>query len=142
MSDGLLRGYAVGSGEGLPGLVRGLKASGASTNGSLTLIESTIDGGPPRHLHRHEDESFYVLAGRLAVECGGDRFEAADRAFVFLPRNVPHAFHSVDGPARVLIIATPGGLDEYFAALRAAGDAGGGREEIARIQAAFGIVRS
>ncbi len=33
---------------------------------SLTLIEATIDGGPPRHIHSREDESFYVLTeGRL-----------------------------------------------------------------------------
>ena len=29
-----------------------VKASGRSTGGSLTLIEVTIDGGPPRHTHQ------------------------------------------------------------------------------------------
>jgi quercetin dioxygenase-like cupin family protein len=42
-----------------------VKASGRSTSGSLTLIEAAIDGGPPRHTHRREDESFYVLTGTL-----------------------------------------------------------------------------
>jgi hypothetical protein len=41
--------------------IRGIKASAASTGGSLTLIESIIHGGPPRHVHAHEDESLYVL---------------------------------------------------------------------------------
>ena len=51
-----------------------VKASRRSTGGSLTLIEATIDGGPPRHTHTREDESFYVLSGALDVECGEDRF--------------------------------------------------------------------
>jgi hypothetical protein len=33
---------------------------------------------------------------------------------VFLPRNLPHVFRSVGGPATALLIVTPGGLDEYF----------------------------
>lgn len=140
MSEQLIKGYRVEAGAGLAHRVPGVKASAVSTGGSLTLIESTIDGGPPRHLHRNEDESFYVLAGRLEVECGEDRFTARRGAFVFLPRNVPHAFRSVDGPATALVIGTPGGLDEYFAALRAAGEAGAGPEEMARILADHGIV--
>ena len=133
-----MNGYALGPDAGLPGPLPGVKASRASTGGSLTLIDSTIDGGPPRHTHRNEDESFYLLHGRLAVECGDDRFDASAGSFVFLPRGVPHTFHSLDGPARLLLIVTPAGLEDYFAALQAAE----GPEEIARIQHDFGIVRA
>jgi hypothetical protein len=51
------RGYVVGPGEGVPGRGRDVKASGRSTGGSLTVIEATIDGEPPRHTHSREDES-------------------------------------------------------------------------------------
>jgi mannose-6-phosphate isomerase-like protein (cupin superfamily) len=70
------RGYVVGPGEGMPGRGPDVKASGQSTGGSLTVIEAAIDGGPPRHTHTREDESFYVLTGTLDVECGEDRFRA------------------------------------------------------------------
>lgn len=135
-----LTGYRVQAGGGIPHRVDGVKASSASTGGSLTVIETTIDGGPPRHLHTREDESFYVLRGRLDVECGDERFAAGPGAFVFLPRNVPHAFRSVDGPTTALVIGTPGGLDEYFADLRTAGEAGDGPGEMAKILATHGIV--
>ena len=131
----MIRGYVIGPEDGLPGPVAGVKASRRCTGGSLTLIESTIDGGPPRHAHLYEDESFYLLDGSLAVECGGDRFTATSGSFVFLPRTLPHTFHSVDGPARLLIIGTPGGLDEYFAALRVAAP-----EEHERLRETYGIV--
>ncbi len=132
-----MSGYVIGPDDGLSGPIPGVKASRASTKGSLSVIKTTIDGGPPRHLHTREDESFYVLQGYLDVECGDDRFEAGPGSFVFLPRNIPHTFRTVDGPATALVIGTPGGLDEYFADLHAARNA----DERARIQAAHGIVR-
>jgi mannose-6-phosphate isomerase-like protein (cupin superfamily) len=137
-----IRGYVVGPGEGVPGRSRDVKASGRSTGGSLTVMEFAIEGGPPRHTHTREDESFFVLTGTLDVECGGDRFEARPGSFVFLPRNLPHVFRSVGGPATGLLIATPGGLDDYFADLRAALDANADQAELRTIQDAYGIVPS
>jgi mannose-6-phosphate isomerase-like protein (cupin superfamily) len=98
--------------------------------------------GRPRHTHTREDESFYVLTGTLAVECGDDRFEAGPGSFVFLPRNLPHVFRSVGGPATALLIVTPGGLDDYFAELSAALRANADSAEMQTIRDAYGIVRS
>jgi quercetin dioxygenase-like cupin family protein len=135
-------GYVVGPGEGVPGRGPEVKASGRSTGGSLTVIEVTIDGGPPRHTHSREDESLYVLTGSLDVECGKDRSRAGPGSFVFLPRNRPHAFRSVGGPARALLIVTPGGLDNYFAELSAAVAANADAAQVRTIQQAYGIARS
>jgi mannose-6-phosphate isomerase-like protein (cupin superfamily) len=136
------RGYVVGPGEGVPGRGRDVKASGRSTGGSLTVIEATIDGEPPRHTHSREDESFYILTGTLDVECGEDRFRAGPGSFVFLPRNLPHVFRSVGGPATALLIVTPGGLDEYFAELSAVLAANADAAQLRTIQQAYGIARS
>jgi mannose-6-phosphate isomerase-like protein (cupin superfamily) len=136
------RGYVVGPGEGVPGRRPEVKASGRSTGGSLTVIETTIDGGPPRHTHSREDESFYVLEGTLDVECGEERFRAGPGSFVFLPRNLPHAFRTVGGPATALLVVTPGGLDEYFAELSAALAANADSAQVRTIQQAYGIARS
>src|SRR5262249_17600042 len=48
-----------------------LKASAGSTSGQLTVLSFSLDGGPPRHTHSREDESIYLLADQLAVECHG-----------------------------------------------------------------------
>jgi mannose-6-phosphate isomerase-like protein (cupin superfamily) len=132
------RGYVVAAGEGVPDRGAEVKASGRSTGGSLTAIEITVDQGPPKHTHTREDESFYVFTGALYVECGHDRLEAGPGSFVFLPRNVPHRFRSIGGPATALLIVTPGGLDEYFAELHAKLSA----NEIAIVQEKYGIVRA
>ena len=71
-----LRGYVVGPGEGVPDRTPDVKASGRSTGGSVTVMELAVDGGPPRHTHTREHESFYVFTGVVDVECGHDRFEA------------------------------------------------------------------
>jgi quercetin dioxygenase-like cupin family protein len=92
-----------------------LLASARATGGSLTVVRLAVDGGPPRHVHEHEDESLYLFTGELEVECGDETFTAAPGCFVFMPRRVPHAFRSIGGPVTGLLIATPGGIDEYFA---------------------------
>jgi quercetin dioxygenase-like cupin family protein len=141
-NEPVLRGYGVGAGEGVPDRDPGVKASGRSTGGSLTVIEITIDEGPPKHTHTREDESIYLFTGALRVECGEDTFEAGPGSFVFLPRDLAHTFRSIGGPATALLIVTPGGLDEYFAELHATLGAGGGGAEIALVQEKYGIIRS
>jgi mannose-6-phosphate isomerase-like protein (cupin superfamily) len=141
-NEPVIRGFVVGPGEGVPDRGRDVKASGLSTGGSLTVMEIAVDGGPPRHIHTREDESFYVFTGAVHVECGDDRFEAGPGSFVFLPRNLPHTFRSVGGPATALLIVTPGGLDSYFAELHVALQTNGDPAEIKRIQDTYGIMRA
>ena len=45
------------------------KATGESTGGVLALMEVSIPpgSGPPPHVHTHEDEAFYVLAGEQNI---------------------------------------------------------------------------
>jgi len=132
----MAEGYVVGPGQGLPGRDPALKASRASTGGSLTLLESRLRHGPPLHIHAYEDESFYILDGSLTVTCGREVFQAMPRSFVFLPRQVPHTFHPNGDEATVLLIGTPGGLDEYFRELRLAADPAAR----ARVAKRYGII--
>jgi mannose-6-phosphate isomerase-like protein (cupin superfamily) len=128
-------GYVVDAREGLASHGRGVLATRESTRAALTVMESQIDGGPPLHVHDHEDESFYVLEGTATVRCGSEVFDAGPRSFVFLPRLIPHAFRSVGGPVTLLLIAVPGGIEDYFRDLhQAVGDS-----EIRRVQAKYGI---
>jgi mannose-6-phosphate isomerase-like protein (cupin superfamily) len=97
-----------------------LKASRHSTGGALSVFETSIGAGPPLHVHDREDECFYVLDGDLSVRCGDDMFDAAAGSFVFLPRGRPHRFSAVGQPARLLLIAVPGGTEDYFRQINAA----------------------
>jgi hypothetical protein len=57
-----VRGYVLGPGAGVAGSGPDVKATAAVTAGALTVMESTVTHGPPRHVHTHEDECFYVIA--------------------------------------------------------------------------------
>jgi mannose-6-phosphate isomerase-like protein (cupin superfamily) len=118
MTD-FLAGYVVPAGAGLAD-DPGLKASQRSTGGALSVFETSIGTGPPLHVHDREDECLYVLDDELSVRCGNDAFEAAAGSFVFLPRSRPHRFWAPGQPARLLLIAVPGGIEDYFAQINAA----------------------
>jgi mannose-6-phosphate isomerase-like protein (cupin superfamily) len=122
-------GYLLRAGAGVGG-DSGLKASAASSGGSLTVIDSDTDGGAPPHTHTREDEAMYVLAGSIIAHVGDEEFHAGEGDFVFMPRGVQHDWDVEGGSARVLIIAAPGGLDRFLEEFHAAGD-WAARDEVA-----------
>jgi len=98
---------------GLPTLVR---ATAQTTNGGFGLVEQAMPPGfaSPYHVHRNEDEAFYVLEGEMAFVCSGTWLTAGPGAYVFGPRNIPHGFKVVgDRPARMLLLCAPGGFEQF-----------------------------
>ncbi len=96
------------------------KAVGSTTAGAFDLLEVTVrpGGGPPEHLHRLNDEAFYVIEGAMRVKLGANLFTAGPGSFIFVPRGTPHAFANTSTePARALVVITPGGMQGYFQAL-------------------------
>lgn len=94
-----------------------LKASGAETNGALTVFESAVapGEGPPLHVHANEDEAWYALEGTFRVKLEHELREAPAGTFVFIPRRVRHTWQNIgDGPARLLILTAPAGLERFF----------------------------
>jgi mannose-6-phosphate isomerase-like protein (cupin superfamily) len=110
----MTKGYILPAGEGING-DSSTKASGSSTNGNLTLIESRTTGGAPLHVHTREDEYFYIVEGTIKGRIGEETFEAGSRSFVFLPRNVPHEWDVVSGEVTLLMLTIPAGLDTFLA---------------------------
>lgn len=55
-----------------------VKAAAEDTDGALGLVEAVIapGSGPPAHLHRNEDELFYLVDGRLEVTVDGESRDA------------------------------------------------------------------
>ena len=60
-------------------------------------------------------------------------------SFVFLPRDRPHTSRSVGGTARALLIATPGGLENYFHACTPSSPSGADSSQVRAVQAEYGI---
>jgi mannose-6-phosphate isomerase-like protein (cupin superfamily) len=94
-----------------------IKATAEATGGAFGLVESWIAAGaaPPLHVHRREDESFWVLEGRVRFRCGEQEVLAGPGSFVFAPRDVPHTFRvEGDEVAHMLTLLTPGGGERFF----------------------------
>jgi quercetin dioxygenase-like cupin family protein len=91
-------------------------ADSSDTAGQFALLE--MEGGPgaepPPHVHRNEDELFYVLEGKLKVLRGNEEITLESGQSAFLPRNVVHTFRVVSTHVRFLVYITPGGFENYF----------------------------
>lgn len=90
-------------------------------NGEFSLLEATLVPGtePPPHVHSREDELFYVLEGEFDVYVGEEAFNVSKGECVLLPRFRPHALVIRSPRLRVLILYTPGGLEEAFSKMSA-----------------------
>jgi len=69
--------------------------------------------GPPRwiaplHLHRSDDEAWYVLEGRLCVKRGDEEIELRAGSAILVSRGTPHTYWN-PAPHRVryLLVMTP-----------------------------------
>lgn len=91
--------------------------SSARTGGRTAVIEAFVPpgGGPPMHVHRREDEFFYVLEGAIDFTANGRTERINAGGCFFAPLGAAHRFRNATArPARMLVWVTPGGLDEYF----------------------------
>lgn len=94
------------------------KASGGAL--SIVDIVSPLGAGPPRHIHDAEDEYFIVLSGELEFWLEGTRFTRGPGEAAMVPRGKEHTFRVIGtGPARHLIVLTPGGFEGFFADMAA-----------------------
>jgi quercetin dioxygenase-like cupin family protein len=115
------RGIHLGSGEGksfwLLTDLHTFKVVGDDTNGAFTVAELTAgpELGPPPHIHRNNDESFYILEGTFEFSLAGQAFTARAGAFVHLPKGVLHTHRAGGGAlARALVIQSPAGVERFI----------------------------
>jgi quercetin dioxygenase-like cupin family protein len=94
----------------------------AATEGRMCIVDSVAPPGfgPPRHVHKLEDETFVVLTGEIEVWLEGVTRFAGPGESVFIPRGREHTFRVVgDRPCRHFVILTPGGFEGFFADMAA-----------------------
>jgi quercetin dioxygenase-like cupin family protein len=121
MTETITRPYRVASGEGIDnvwwksGRVT-VKAGGAETGHAFSQIETDDPrgSGPPLHLHHNEDETFYVLEGEITVRVGDERIDLTAGDYLFAPRGIAHAYVVRSERARMLVTASPGGVEQFF----------------------------
>jgi mannose-6-phosphate isomerase-like protein (cupin superfamily) len=117
--QGASRIFALDPGEGealwwMGGLAT-IKATGEQTDGRYSLVEILVPEFPMEegllHIHHFEDEGFYVLEGEMTFYVGDETIKARPGSFLFGPKDVPHAFSVDSGPARLLFLLSPAGME-------------------------------
>ncbi len=101
-------------------------ATREQTGGVFGVWRSTIEPkfGPPLHIHKKEDEFFYVLSGEFALQLGDCVKVAKAGSFAFIPKNAPHTYKNVGASRGMLLGAvTPGGFEAFFEKLPGADEA-------------------
>lgn len=83
-----------------------VRAGGAASGLGAVEFAAPRGFGPPLHVHREEDELFYVLDGRVRFELdGGASVVHGERgSCLLLPVHVPHTFCVESETARMLTV--------------------------------------
>jgi mannose-6-phosphate isomerase-like protein (cupin superfamily) len=98
------------------------KLSGRDTNGDHCIYETvrSVKGGPPLHIHRDQDEWFFVRNGEFLFRVGDESFQLRPGDTLFGPRGVPHAFAALTESSALIVTFQPAGaIEELFAAAHA-----------------------
>lgn len=91
--------------------------SGEMSNGvSATMIQiSPPGGGPPPHMHRNEDETFFVVEGEYEFLTADGWAKRSTGESFYAGRGSVHTFRNAgSAPGKLLVLATPAGMDTYL----------------------------
>jgi quercetin dioxygenase-like cupin family protein len=92
-------------------------ATGEDTNERYTLAQFYVppQAAVPPHIHRREDEWFYVLDGKVSLQVENQTINGTSGTLVFGPRDHVHSFGNFGTePATMLAVWTPSGIEELF----------------------------
>ena len=119
------RAYTMKNDEGqaiwFAGALMILKAGEEQSEGHFSLLDQRMPGdyAVPRHVHHAEDEAWYILEGEATFYCGDETFTAGPGSWVFLPKDVPHAFRLGSNGGRMLTFSAPAAFANF---VKAAGE--------------------
>jgi quercetin dioxygenase-like cupin family protein len=133
------RSYDVGGMRGT------IKADGAAADGQQCFSEWTLqpgDQGPPPHLHKRHQETFYVVEGTMTFRAAAEEIEAPPGSFLLISPGVIHKFwNPTDAPAVCVNVWVPGGFEVYFREMleRMAGQNPPDPAEIVKLSAEYDV---
>lgn len=78
--------------------------------GTTTAKSLIGKGGPPLHIHTHQDEILFVASGEFLIQIGTEVFRAKAGDAAFIPRNTHHTFANPveNNPGMLISIHQPG----------------------------------
>lgn len=82
---------------------------GAATDGRIGAVLCDLVpawGGPPQHVHREHDETFFVISGAVRFTSGSDALIARPGQLVTAPIGSPHTFANADSDAPASLVCT------------------------------------
>jgi mannose-6-phosphate isomerase-like protein (cupin superfamily) len=94
---------------------------GEQTGSQYSLVELSARQGdmPPLHVHHRDDETFYVVEGRMTLFVGDRQIALNPGEAALAARGIPHVYRVESEQARWLVINCPAGFDGF---VRAAGE--------------------
>ncbi len=109
----------------MPGEAKGVALSGQPlaflVTGADTKHTSMFDWTLPAgfstglHVHRVQEETFYVLDGECTWQIGEQQVRATPGTYVFIPPGVPHNIGNASNKtARMIMTVSPPGHEHYF----------------------------
>ena len=109
----------AGSGETFvgPGDLYRFLVTGEESGGAYFAMEAYVPpgGGPPPHIHRNEDETFYIVEGQCDFLLGDETVTGGPGDFVNVPKGMAHRFHNAgETPVRMILTFTPAGIERFF----------------------------
>jgi quercetin dioxygenase-like cupin family protein len=95
------------------GVLATIKVTSEQTGGQYALVEILAPDGYEGvlHVHHFEDEGFYILEGEMTFYVGEETIKAQPSSFLLGPKDIPHAFRVDSGPAKLLFVFSPAGLE-------------------------------
>lgn len=105
--------------QSILGMGYALLIDGKQTGGAFEVMQFVVppEAGPPPHIHRREDECFYIVNGEFELTLGERTLRARAGDCVHLPREQPHSFRNVCGEqATFLCWVMPANLAGFFEA--------------------------
>jgi quercetin dioxygenase-like cupin family protein len=100
-----------------PGDLYTFLVTGEESGGAYFAMEALVPpgGGPPPHIHRNEDETFYVVEGQCSIRLEDEVVKAGAGDFVNVPRGMVHCFRNEGtSPMRMILTFTPAGMERFF----------------------------
>ncbi|AZM90078.1 MULTISPECIES: cupin domain-containing protein [Streptomyces] len=75
-------------------------------NMSVGLYALDAGQSDPQQPHR-QDEVYFVVSGRASITVGEETTVVANGSVVYVPAGVPHKFHHITEPLKVLVVFSP-----------------------------------